>query len=405
VKAYAVIGANYGDEGKGLVTNYLCHEAGTTGAVVRFNGGAQAGHTVTLRSGARHIFHHFGCGTFLGWPTFLSKHFICNPLLFVEEMHALGYAKVYCDPRALVTTPYDMLLNQAVEQMRGDGRHGSCGVGINETVERCSHPEFRLTAEDLTSQSGIWNKLLHIRDYWVPKRRYAWGLGELQLPGDEMLDDFLRACRDFMEACTLQTDKEFLSEQKVIVFEGAQGLALDQRSKDFPHVSRSNTGLRNVLELCRVAEIKSLEAWYVTRAYFTRHGAGPLPYETYFDPAAYRIEDKTNVPHPFQGTLRYAPMCRAALWTRINDDYAHRLSGPMRVTRHMAVTCTDQVVGSFPYMADGYLRKAALSYKEMALFLGAGTSGVIYSTGPTLNDVQKVVTSSSPSLEGSYSIK
>ena len=75
----AVIGANYGDEGKGLVTNYFCKQItdnNQTCAVMCTNGGAQRGHTVCLPSGIRHVFHHFGSGTFSKADTIFSKDFI-----------------------------------------------------------------------------------------------------------------------------------------------------------------------------------------------------------------------------------------------------------------------------------------------------------------------------------------
>lgn len=129
-----VIGANYGDEGKGLVTDFLSN---SETLVVRFNGGAQAGHTVVTPEGQRHVFHHIGSGALRGAATLLSRFFIVNPFIFLKEVKELGFEPtVSIDPRASVTTPYDMLLNQAVERKRGEERHGSCGLGINETVTR-----------------------------------------------------------------------------------------------------------------------------------------------------------------------------------------------------------------------------------------------------------------------------
>lgn len=61
--SYAVIGAGYGEEGKGLLTDALAHSLGAAAMVIRHNGGAQAGHTVTLPDGRRHVFHHVGSGT------------------------------------------------------------------------------------------------------------------------------------------------------------------------------------------------------------------------------------------------------------------------------------------------------------------------------------------------------
>ena len=75
----AVIGANYGDEGKGLFTEYLCRNRPSP-IVVLSNGGSQRGHTVSNHeTSIRHVFHHFGSGTLLGVPSVYSKTFLLNP--------------------------------------------------------------------------------------------------------------------------------------------------------------------------------------------------------------------------------------------------------------------------------------------------------------------------------------
>jgi adenylosuccinate synthase len=100
MRARVVIGANFGDEGKGLLTDYLCAQG--AGMVVRFNGGANAGHTVVTPDGKRHVFSHFGSGSFCDVPTFLSPYFVCNPVLFfheLETLHKLGVSPtVYAHP-------------------------------------------------------------------------------------------------------------------------------------------------------------------------------------------------------------------------------------------------------------------------------------------------------------------
>src|SRR5262249_8795597 len=112
--AKVVIGAGYGDEGKGLMTDALAASFGPAATVVRFNGGAQAGHTVTLASGRRHVFHHIGSGTLAGVRTFLSRFFVANPILFGPEIAALKSAgvtpRIMIDPDAPITTPYDMMI-------------------------------------------------------------------------------------------------------------------------------------------------------------------------------------------------------------------------------------------------------------------------------------------------------
>ena len=89
-----VIGANYGDEGKGLMTDFLCRQH-SADLVVRFNGGAQAGHTVVTPEGERHVFHHIGSGYFAGVPTYLSKFFVSNPVLFKQEYQELRIPSSY----------------------------------------------------------------------------------------------------------------------------------------------------------------------------------------------------------------------------------------------------------------------------------------------------------------------
>ncbi|MEJ2125462.1 MAG: adenylosuccinate synthetase, partial [Alphaproteobacteria bacterium] len=135
-EAKAVIGAAYGDEGKGLITDALVASCGAAATVVRFNGGAQAGHTVTLPDGRRHVFHHIGSGTLAGAPTFLSRFFVANPILLATEianLAAMGFTpSIAIDPDAPVTTPFDMMINQFAETARGSGRHGSCGLGFGE---------------------------------------------------------------------------------------------------------------------------------------------------------------------------------------------------------------------------------------------------------------------------------
>ncbi len=152
--ALVIIGSNFGDEGKGLLTDWAAAPFGNDCIVARFNGGVQAGHTVVLPDGRRHIHSHFGSGTLAGAATFLGQHFVSNPLLFFRETAALEKLRielplVYADERGLVSTPFDMLINQIVEAARGSRKHGSCGLGFGETIERCLIPRYVTRIADL----------------------------------------------------------------------------------------------------------------------------------------------------------------------------------------------------------------------------------------------------------------
>lgn len=371
--AKAVIGANYGDEGKGLMTDYHIAPAGKDGTVVRFNGGAQAGHTVTTPGGLRHVFSHFGCGTLAGAATYLSRHFVCHPSLFLKEAHALtaivanaGVAlpPVFVDERAPVSTLYDILLNQVVERHRGAGRHGSCGMGFGETIERNLDPAFALSVGDLRQGSAyLLNRLAAIRAGYVPRRLAALGIPALDsqpaewLASDEALQRYVHAAMTFRRA-TQCARPDVLRDSAQVVFEGAQGLLLDQERGAFPYVTRSHTGIRNALEVAGEAGIGTLDITYVTRAYLTRHGAGPLAGELPGKPYA-GIEDPTNVPNEFQGSLRFAHLDLDLLVQTIRADFADALACPVvRATLNLTVSCLDQVGPAVSYVEDGQLQSA-----------------------------------------------
>ena len=121
----------------------------------------------------RHVFKHFGSGTLKGVPTYLSKHFILNPILFREEWEGLVKKKgvtpkVIVHPEAIITTPYDMIINQIVETYRGKNRHGSCGFGIFETITRNKAVKYKtLNARCIVKFSDFDRDLIRniLREY------------------------------------------------------------------------------------------------------------------------------------------------------------------------------------------------------------------------------------------------
>lgn len=365
MKLTAVIGANYGDEGKGSVTHAL---SDSSTLVVRFNGGAQAGHTVVGPQGERHVFHHFGSGTLNGASTYLSRYFILNPLLFRSEYEVLqkknvGFGRVvsvFAAPDCRVTTPWDMMLNQASEVKKGTLRHGSCGVGINETVTReLKGP--KLSFKDLASTRRLCPVLRTIVKEWVPKRAEELGLSKEELGPwlDTMtkwLGIFIEDCSFLYNHCSMMPIKSIKVfgkfTHKHVLFEGAQGLKLDEDDEGFPYVTRSKTGTHNVLALLDELGVRyllgDLRVLYVTRPYLTRHGAGPLPFELPGAPYP-GIQDPTNVPNPHQGTIRYAWLDVDALATRIKKD----LGAESRIRAGIALTCGDQMPELFSVVSGG----------------------------------------------------
>ena len=162
-KAHVVIGAGYGDEGKGMWTDYLVRTNNNC-LVVRANGGAQVGHTV-VRNGERRVFSHLGSGTLQGAPTLYSKFSVVSPLVFFKEVDGRNADipfTVFVDGDTPVTTPYDMLLNHVLETERGDKRHGSTGIGFGATLERMEDG-VSLLYRDLSGDKDILVKKLEDR--------------------------------------------------------------------------------------------------------------------------------------------------------------------------------------------------------------------------------------------------
>lgn len=374
--AKVVIGANYGDEGKGLMTDFFSAQ-GDNSLVVRFNGGCQAGHTVTTPDGRRHVFAHFGAGTFAGAATYLSRHFAVNPALYQKERAKLlllvgRTPRLYVDERAPVTTFFDMLLNQLVEDFRGAKRHGSCGMGFGETIGRHEAGAHSLVARDLLDVQALRRKLNQIRDVYLPARLKVLGLPDFGqhhelCTTDVLVDAFIEVSQDFLADVVLVRGaaSAFVGVDN-LVFEGAQGLLLDQNRGAFPYVTRSNTGIANALEVAREAGLAQLDVTYVTRAYLTRHGAGPLANELPDRPYI-GVVDLTNQPNPYQGTLRFAYLDHDQLAQAIRTDLADAAGAGVNVRASLAVSCLDQVGGMSRFWEGGILKSAYSDEQVMVL--------------------------------------
>ncbi len=350
--AYAVIGANFGDEGKGLMTDYFCRQ-GKNSINVRTNGGAQAGHTVCTADGKRHIFSHFGAGWLAGADTYLSAYFLVNPMLYMREVQELaafgGNAAIYADAQCSLTLPCDMLLNQYAERARGGARHGSCGLGIFETVLRSKEPAMRFVYGDTASEKEMSERIRNINRTYVQARAEELGItGEYLAEMNEILENpylmenYLADLAEMRSRCHIM-DARIIEEYDTAVFEGAQGLLLDEnRMEYFPHLTPSATGMKNIRSILDTLEARETEVCYVTRSYFTRHGAGRFDTECADLQRAYQLHDKTNAPNEFQGVFRYGYFDEAAFMQSLALD-AQYLRKDWKKT--IAVTHLDETEG------------------------------------------------------------
>ena len=331
VNAYAVIGANYGDEGKGLVTNYLCRKAlsnNHTVINVLTNGGCQRGHTAYDKNGFRHVYSHFGSG----YPyadIYFSKFYMVNPMIFFDEYHVLKnnldkLNNIYIDENCTITTPYDMLVNRMIENRRTH-RHGSCGYGIWETV--CRNKKHPLYWKDLLFKSHfeIVNILKSLRNNYFQIVIANYGIElteeEKELFFSENL--VLTYAQDIIVMQSLvntRTIQSILNNYDVVVFENAQGLLLD---KDYDEWGTpTKTGMAYIKELVPDGNVIP---YYVTRSYLTKHGNGYFPGECDKKDINPDIIDITNHPNEYQGTLRYGNFDETLaydLLNRVKEDAA-----------------------------------------------------------------------------------
>jgi adenylosuccinate synthase len=335
IKAQVVIGLGFGDEGKGRVVSYLSSQGSPSKLVVRFNGGHQAGHTV-ISEGRRHVFSSFGSGTLQRLPTYISRFCTVYPKALLNELELLAKMglkpRVYIDPLAMITTPFDVDINRA-----DNSGHGTCGVGFGATIER-NEKFFHLYAQDLLYPSALNAKLIGMAAHYKPWR----GIHKA-----DHVADFIQDVDEFLQFVDIVPHTEIPYDD--IIFEGAQGILLDMDFGFFPNVTRSNTTSKNAQILAEEMGVDRLDMYYVTRSYQTRHGHGFMTNE-----GEHKILKpngrETNVTNDWQGKFRlgmldvdllsYALACEAT----VNNPNSEN---------HLVVTCLDQTGEEFQATQNG----------------------------------------------------
>ncbi|WP_412542578.1 adenylosuccinate synthetase [Longispora sp. K20-0274] len=296
-----VVDLGYGDAGKGTVVDALSADGGLS-AVIRFNGGAQAAHNVVTADGRHHTFAQFGAGTLCGARTHLSRFVVVDPLALAAEADHLAALGVP-DPLRLITvdgdaplaTPWHRAANRARERRRGGDRHGSCGMGVGETVAYALDHADAPRAADVRSPALLRRRLAAVRD------RLTDELGDLGAPP---VEEVAAAFEAFGAAVAVVDGPRVLREllrAGPCVFEGAQGILLDEWAGWHPYTTWSTTTFANADTLLAEAGEEAYRLG-VVRTYTTRHGPGPLVTE---DPAlTAALPDPHNGTGPWQGAFR-----------------------------------------------------------------------------------------------------
>ena len=322
MRAYFVQGLFYGDEGKGKTVDILTrrHKARIN---VRFNGGCQAAHNVISERGIHHTFSQFGSGTMSGADTFLSEFMLVEPYALAKEQGVLrskGFdPTVYLDPQAVITTPLHKWANRIREIGRGAHAHGSVGLGIGET-RQCQLLGTALRVADLAYPKRAEKLLKVLKSYFIED------LKPCLVPDNQCLYDLIEkyncAAQVIDYDVLLHDDKikvvgpGILSMTSDVVFEGAQGVLLDETHGFHPHNTWTDCTFGNAMKI--VDHLKcpvDIHRVGVMRTYMTRHGVGPFCTEGPLHGGVYEspIKELHNTGHPYMGKFRTGQLDLVAL--------------------------------------------------------------------------------------------
>ncbi|MEM8779875.1 MAG: adenylosuccinate synthase [Cyanobacteria bacterium P01_G01_bin.49] len=275
-----VIGAQWGDEGKGKITDLLSRSADV---VVRPQGGVNAGHTIVVQ-GQTFKLHLIPSGIlYEDTECIIGSGTVIDPKVLLEELaqlHALKIAtkNLFISQTAHITMPYHRLLDQASEERRGKRKIGTTGRGIGPTyADKSERTGIRVV--DLMNPDELKEKLQWTINYKNVILEKLYNLDPLdpQIVIEEYLD-YAEQLRPHVVDSSLKI-YEAIQQRKNILFEGAQGTLLDLDHGTYPYVTSSNPIAGGACVGSGIGPTVVDRVIGVAKAYTTRVGEGPFPTE------------------------------------------------------------------------------------------------------------------------------
>ncbi|MCW5821982.1 MAG: adenylosuccinate synthase [Cyanobacteria bacterium TGS_CYA1] len=277
-----VVGAQFGDEGKAKVTDLLAMNADV---VVRYQGGANAGHTVVVGN-ETYKFHLIPSGiVYKGKQCILGPGMVIDPKAFLTEMQALidrglDDSNLKMSTAAHVTMPYHLMIDAAEEESRGDKKIGTTKRGIGPTyADKCARTGIRV--EDLLNPSVLKEKL----EWMVPRKNVLFErmYNLPQLDVNQILEEYLEYGKKIKKyVCdTSALIFEAVGDRKNILFEGAQGTLLDLDHGTYPYVTSSSPSAGGACVGAGIGPTIVDRVIGVSKAYMTRVGEGYFPTELF----------------------------------------------------------------------------------------------------------------------------
>ena len=270
-----VVGSQWGDEGKGKITDYLAQKADI---VARYQGGNNAGHTIEF-NGQKFALRLIPSGIFSGNDVILGNGMVINPKALLEEMKYLNDANISTDKimisdRAHVILPYHLEIDEIQETRRGANNIGTTKKGIGPTyVDKYERVGIRM-GEFIDEE--LFKERLE-EALASKKAQYP----ELTCSAEEIFEEYKEYAKIIapMVCDTGVVLDECFQTGKNVLFEGAQGTMLDIDYGTYPFVTSSHPGANGVAEGSGIGPLYINEAVGIVKAYTTRVGKGPFPTE------------------------------------------------------------------------------------------------------------------------------
>ncbi len=314
-----VVGCQWGDEGKGKITDYLSHKADI---VVRYQGGNNAGHTITFNN-QKYALRLIPSGIFSGDEVILGNGMVINPKALLEEMQYLKDASIAIEPntikisdRAHVILPYHIEIDTLQEKHRGNNIIGTTKKG-NGPCYVDKYARIGIRMGEFINETLFLQRLTEVLA--IKKQEFP----ELTCSVTEIFEEYKEYAKQIKEyVCdTGLVLDEALMNGKNVLFEGAQGSMLDIDYGTYPYVTSSHPGANGVCEGAGIGPLMINEALGIVKAYTTRVGSGALPTEIEGE-IANRIRE---VGHEY-GTVTKRPR-RIGWFDAVVVNQARRMSG------------------------------------------------------------------------------
>ena len=319
-KNVVVLGTQWGDEGKGKIVDLLTDQAD---AVVRFQGGHNAGHTLVI-DGETTVLHLIPSGILREHvQCFIGNGVVLSPSALLKEMAELEGRGVPVRERLKISAacplilPYHVALDQAREAKRGGEKIGTTGRGIGPAYEdKAARRGLRLG--DLQDEVRFARTLKEVMEYHNFALQHYYGVEPLDY--DAVLAETLAVAPELLAMMADVTSllHECRNNDKKIMFEGAQGSLLDIDHGTYPFVTSSNTTAGGTATGSGFGPLYLDYVLGITKAYTTRVGSGPFPTEL-FDDTGKHLADRG---HEFGATTGRARRCgwfdAVALRTAVN---------------------------------------------------------------------------------------